>query len=68
VKIRLDRIAGAATRVFAPGLARAYDRVGALQKEGADLRAALAGDLPAGHPMSQYVAAWRRAYGDGSAR
>lgn len=68
MKIHLDHIANAATRVFAPGLARAYDRAEALQQEGADLQAALAGDLPADHPMSQYVAAWRRVYGAGGAR
>jgi hypothetical protein len=68
VKIRLDRIADATTRVFAPGLARACDRAEALRQEGADLRAAIAGYLPADHPMSQYVAAWRGAYGAGGAR
>jgi hypothetical protein len=68
VKLRLDRIAAAAARVFAPGLARAYDRAEALQEEGAGLRAALAEDLPADHPMSQYVAAWRGAHGAGGAR
>ena len=68
MKSRLDRIADAAVRVFAPGLARAYDRDEALRREGADLQAALAGELPADHPMSWYVAAWRGAYGTGGAR
>jgi hypothetical protein len=68
VKILLDRIADPAVRVFMPRIARAYDRAEALRQESADLRAALAGELPPDHPMSQYAAAWRRAYGDGGAR
>jgi hypothetical protein len=66
VKARLDRIAGrvaeGAVRVFAPGLARLEDRSEALRQEHEDLRAALAGELPADHPMSRYVAAVRRAH------
>jgi hypothetical protein len=60
--------ADAAVRVCAPGLGRLYDRCDALQRECDDLRAAIAGDLPADHPMSQYVAAWRRAHTAGGSR
>jgi hypothetical protein len=67
VKITLVRIAGrvadASVRLFAPDLARLGDQAEALQREGNDLRAALAGELPDDHPMSRYVAAWRRAHG-----
>jgi hypothetical protein len=65
VKIHLDRIADrvakGSVRLFAPSLARAEDRCEALRREGEDLRAALAGELPDEHPASRYVAAWRHA-------
>lgn len=67
MKIRLDRIADcladATVTVSAPGLPRSCDRCEARRRDGEDLRAAIAGELPDDHPMSRYVAAWRRARG-----
>lgn len=57
------RVADTTARLFAPDLARLGDRCEALRQEGEDLRAALAGELPAAHPMSRHVAAFRRAHG-----